>query len=97
MSKEQLRLFEPEESKQPEHTPENCEELANYIVGGMTVEELMQFVYDDVVHIMYEDKEVFLSNAEQTGLWEDELDSVEFADLQEQLRKFSPPQENEDE
>ena len=28
---------------------------------------------------------------------EDELDSAEFADLQEQLRKFSPPQENEDE
>ena len=72
MSKEQLRLFEPEESKQPEHTPENCEELANYIVGGMTVEELMQFVYDDIVHIMYEDKDVFLSNAEQVGLWEDE-------------------------
>ena len=63
---------EPEESKQPEHTPENCEELANYIVGGMTVQELMQFVYDDIVHIMYEDKEVFLSNAEQVGLWENE-------------------------
>ena len=72
MSKEQLRIFEPEESKQPEHTPENCEELANYIVGGMTLEELMNFVYDDVVHIMLEDKEVFLSNAEHTGLWEDE-------------------------
>ena len=63
MSKEQL--------KQPEHTPENCEELANYIVGGMTVEELMQFVYDDVYYIMLEDKEVFLSNVEHTGLWED--------------------------
>ena len=76
MSKEQLRLFEPEESKQPEHTPENCEELANYIVGGMTVEELMQFVYDDVYYIMLEDKEVFLSNAEQTGLWEDKDDEM---------------------
>ena len=64
MSKEQL--------KQPEHTTENCEELANHIVGCMTLEELMQFVYDDVVHIMYEDKEVFLSNAEQTGLWEND-------------------------
>ena len=72
MSKEQLRLFEPEESKQPEHTPENCEELANYIVGGMTLEELMQFVYDDVYHIMLEDKDVFLSNAENVGLWENE-------------------------
>ena len=72
MSKEQLRLFEPEESKQPEHTPENCEELANYIVDSMTVGELMQFVYDDIVHIMYEDKDVFLSNAEQVGLWENE-------------------------
>ena len=61
-----------EPDKQPEHTPENCEELANYIVGGMTVQELMQFVYDDIVHIMYEDKEVFLSNAEQVGLWENE-------------------------
>ena len=71
MSKEQLRLFAPEESKQPEHTPENCSFLANYIVGGMTVEELMQFVYDDVYYIMLEDKEVFLSNVEHTGLWED--------------------------
>ena len=52
MSKEQL--------KQPEHTPENCEELANYIVGGMTLEELTQLVYDDVVHVMYEDKDFFL-------------------------------------
>ena len=72
MSEEQLRLFEPEESKQPEHTPENCEELANYIVGGMRVQELMQFVYDDLYYIMLEDKEVFLSNAEQTRLWENE-------------------------
>ena len=76
MSKEQLRLFEPEESKQPEHTPENCEELANYIVGGMTLEELMQFVYDDVYHIMLEDKDVFLSNAENVGLWENEDDEM---------------------
>lgn len=76
MSKQQLRLFAPEESKQPEHTPENCSFLANYIVGGMTVEELMQFVYDDVYYIMLEDKEVFLSNAEQTGLWEDEDDEM---------------------
>lgn len=29
--------------------------------------------------------------------WEAELDSAEFTDLQEQLRKFSPPQEIEDE
>ena len=29
--------------------------------------------------------------------WEAELDSSEFTDQQEQLRKFSPPQEVEDE
>ena len=63
MSKEQLKIF---------NTPENCEQLANYIVGGMRVQELMQFVYDDLYYIMLEDKEVFLSNAEHTGLWEDE-------------------------
>ena len=72
MSDHQLRLFEPEESEQPEWNPENCSYLANSIVGSMTVEELMQFVYDDVYYIMLEDKEVFLSNVEQTGLWEDE-------------------------
>ena len=94
MSKEQLRLFEPEESKQPEWNPENCEKLANTVVDSMSWDELRQFVFDDVYSIMLEEKEVYLANAEH---YDFDLDIAEMADLQEQLRKFSPPQENEDE
>tara|TARA_R100000664_G_C2684570_1_gene91150 strand:+ start:202 stop:420 length:219 start_codon:yes stop_codon:yes gene_type:complete len=72
MSKEQLRLFEPEESKQPEWNPQNCSYLANSIVGSMTVEELMQFVYDDIYSIMLEEKDVFLANLDHYGENEDE-------------------------
>ncbi len=72
MSKEQLRLFEPEESEQPEWNPENCSYLANTIVGSMTVEELMQFVYDDIYSIMLEEKDVFLANLDHYGEIEDE-------------------------
>ncbi len=72
MSDHQLRLFEPEESEQPEWNPENCSYLANSIVGSMTVEELMQFVYDDIYSIMLEEKDVFLANLDHYGEIEDE-------------------------
>ena len=72
MSDHQLRLFEPEESKQPEWNPQNCSYLANSIVGSMTVEELMQFVYDDIYSIMLEEKDVFLANLDHYGENEDE-------------------------
>ena len=72
MSDHQLRLFEPEESEQPEWNPENCSYLANSIVGSMTVEELMQFVYDDIYSIMLEEKDVFLANLDHYGENEDE-------------------------
>ena len=72
MSDHQLRLFEPEESEQPEWNPENCSYLANTIVGSMTVEELMQFVYDDIYSIMLEEKDVFLANLDHYGEIEDE-------------------------
>ena len=67
MSKQQLRLFEPEESEQPEWNPDNCSRLANSIVESMTVGELMQFVYEDIYSIMLEEKDVFLANVEHYG------------------------------
>jgi len=67
MSDHQLRLFEPEESEQPEWNPENCEKLANTVVDSMSMDELRQFVFDDVYSIMVEEKDVFLANVEHYG------------------------------
>jgi len=36
--------------------------LTEYIVDGMTLPELKQFVYDDVYSIMLEDSDVFYTN-----------------------------------
>ena len=36
--------------------------LTEFIVDGMTLPELKQFVYDDVYSIMLEDREVFYAN-----------------------------------
>ena len=72
MSDHQLRLFEPEESKQPEWNPENCEKIAAIIVESMSWDELRQFVFDDVYSIMLEEKDVFLANLDHYGEIEDE-------------------------
>ena len=72
MSDHQLRLFEPEESKQPEWNPENCEKIAGIIVESMSWDELRQFVFDDVYSIMLEEKDVFLANLDHYGENEDE-------------------------
>ena len=83
MSDHQLRLFEflaqihrnslePEESKQPEWNPENCEKIAEIVVDSMSWDELRQFVFDDVYSIMLEEKDVFLANLEHYGENEDE-------------------------
>ena len=49
------------------NTPENCEKLADNIVRGMSIEELQQFVFDDVYSIMLEDKEIYESNLDTCG------------------------------
>jgi len=52
----------------PEYTQENCKILADTIVSTMLIEELRQFVFDDLYAIMIKDEEVFETNLE--GRWE---------------------------
>ena len=41
------------------NTPENCEKVANSIVGRMSLAELQQFAYDDLYSIMLEHSDVY--------------------------------------
>ena len=49
------------------NTPENCEKLANYIIGEMTLDELQQFAFDDIYSLMLDDKEIYEINMEVYG------------------------------
>lgn len=49
------------------NTADNCEKLANTIVDSMSMDELRQFVFDDVYSIMMEEKDVYLANVEHYG------------------------------
>jgi len=55
-------------------TLEQCERLADIIVGGLGWDELRQYVFDDVCSIMLEDKDVFFSNLENYELELEDLD-----------------------
>ena len=44
------------------------QKLTDYIVDGMTLDELRQFVYDDVYSQMLEDEELFHINMDQLEL-----------------------------
>ena len=48
-------------------TDEMIRNLTDYIVNGMSFQELTQFVYDDIYSIMWEDEEVFHANLENLG------------------------------
>ena len=48
-----------------EYTSENIEQVAEEIVGNMSLEELKNFVYDDLYGLMLEDEEVFYLNLEK--------------------------------
>lgn len=50
-----------------EPTVDQMRNLADYIVNGMSYQELTQHVYDDVYSIMLEDSDVFHTNLEQLG------------------------------
>ena len=50
-----------------EPTVDQMRNLADYIVNGMSYQELTQHVYDDVYSIMLEDSDVFHANLEQLG------------------------------
>jgi len=48
-------------------THEMIQNLAEYIVNGMSYQELTQHVYEDVYSIMLEDSDVFHANLESLG------------------------------
>ena len=54
-------------------TPEQVEALANVVVERMSLEELQQFVYDDIFSIMLEDSDCFESNLETMNISVDDL------------------------
>jgi hypothetical protein len=54
-------------------TPEQVEALANMVVEKMTLEELKQFVFDDIYSIMLEDSDCFESNLETMNVSIDDL------------------------
>jgi hypothetical protein len=54
-------------------TPEQVESLANLVVESMTLEQLQQFVFDDIYSIMSEDDDCFESNLEMMKISIDDL------------------------
>jgi hypothetical protein len=54
-------------------TPEQVESLANLVVESMTLEQLQQFVFDDIYSIMLEDDDCFESNLEMMKISIDDL------------------------
>ena len=54
-------------------TPEQVESLANFVVESMTLEQLQQFVFDDIYSIMLEDDDCFESNLEMMKISIDDL------------------------
>ena len=48
-----------------EYTSENIDQVAEEIVGNMSLEELKAFVYDEIYGEMLEDEEVFQLNLEK--------------------------------
>ena len=54
-------------------TPEQVESLANLVVESMTLEQLQQFVFDDIYSIMLEDSDCFESNLEMMKISIDDL------------------------
>ena len=59
-------------------THEMIQNLAEYIVNGMSYQELTQHVYDDVYSIMLEDSDVFYCNLEQLDLYPEDFTNAKF-------------------
>ncbi len=47
------------------YTDDNIEKVAQKIVDDMDLDDLMNFVYEDLVAIMEKDEELFYCNVEQ--------------------------------
>ena len=59
-------------------THEMIQNLAEYIVDGMSYQELTQHVYDDVYSIMLEDEDMFYANLEQLGYKPEDFTNAKF-------------------
>ena len=59
-------------------THEMIQNLTEYIVNGMSYQELTQHVYDDIYTIMLEDSDVFYNNLEQFDLYPEDFTNAKF-------------------
>ena len=59
-------------------THEMIKNLAEYIVNGMSFQELTQHVYDDIYSIMLEDPSVFLVNLKSLGFEPEDFTNAKF-------------------
>ena len=59
-------------------THEMIQNLAEYIVNGMSYGELTQHVYEDVYSIMLDDQEVFHANLESLGFEPEDFTNAKF-------------------
>ena len=62
-------------------THEMIKNLTEYIVNGMSYEELTQHVYDDVYSIMLDDQEVFHANLESLDLDPEDFTDEKFREI----------------
>jgi hypothetical protein len=62
----------------PFATTEMIQNLAEYIVNGMSCQELAQHVYEDIYSIMLEDSDVFYNNLEQFDLYPEDFTNAKF-------------------
>jgi len=59
-------------------THEMIKNLTDFIVNGMSYEELTQFVYDDIYSIMLEDSDVFHANLESLSMEPEDFTNEKF-------------------
>ena len=50
-----------------EYTPDNCENVARQIAESMELEDLIQYVVDDLYAVMLDSQECFDVNVESLG------------------------------
>ena len=59
-------------------THEMIQNLTEYIVNGMSYQELTQHVYDDIYSIMLEDSDIFHANLDQLGYKQEDFTNAKF-------------------
>lgn len=59
-------------------THEMIKNLADFVVNGMSFQELTQFVYDDIYSIMLEDSDVFHANLESLNMEPEDFTNEKF-------------------